>query len=360
MSDLWDDERGGPCRVCGNPEGLRHHTAREMMFGTRELFPYLECRSCGCIQIARIPDDLDRHYPVDYYSFSAPDGPRPGSLTRTLLHHRNRHEVLATGLLGRVVARIRPAPLLRSLRPAGVGPESRILDVGSGSGRLVRELRQAGFSRALGIDPYLEAAPEEDGDGPVLRRSLAEMEPEWDLIMFHHAFEHVPDPLETLRHCTRLLGPKGTCLIRMPNARSEAWRRYGVDWVQLDPPRHLHVHTPESLRRLAARAGLELQRVVHDSTEFQFWGSEQYRRDVPLLDPASHAVDPSLSMFSRNQIRRFKKEARALNARGEGDQAAFYLGRARAAGWAGKALHRLTRTLTPPEPPPPPPGTAAP
>lgn len=120
-------------------------------------------------------------------------------------------------------------------------------------------------------------------------------------------------------------------MIRMPDAGGEAWRRYGVNWVGLDPPRHLHVFTARGLQVLAGRAGLEIVRVIHDSDDFQFWASEQYLRDVPLFSPASHLVAPSGSGFTRRRIRQFRKEARRLNAAGLGDQAAFYLRRAEGA-----------------------------
>lgn len=322
----------GRCRICGNAGGNRPHAPREMMFGTRERFDYLECGACGCLQIVEVPDDLGRHYPPDYYSFGAGGGGggSAGGTTRALHGLRNRAAVTGRGGLGRLLLLLKPAPILASLRPCGVGAESRILDVGSGAGALVRELRRAGFSGALGIDPYLEedVPGRAREDGPlVVRRGLDEMEPAWDLVMFHHSFEHVVEPLGALRTVARLLAPGGTCLIRMPNAGSEAWRRYGTDWVQLDAPRHLHVHTPESLEIAAAAAGLRVRRVIHDSTDFQFWGSEQYRRDIPLFAPESHAVDPSASAFTKREIRRFRREAARLNARGLGDQAAFYLER---------------------------------
>ena len=94
---------------------------------------------------------------------------------------------------------------------------------------------------------------------------------------------------------------------------------FGIDWMALDPPRHLHVHSVESLRRLAADAGLRLQAVEFDSTEFQFVASEQYRRDIPLLEQRPPP---------RSERARFRRLARRLNDEHRGDQAAFYFRRA--------------------------------
>ncbi|MBI2776448.1 MAG: hypothetical protein HYX57_04155 [Chloroflexi bacterium] len=54
------DSRAERCRICLEPEPLVIEL-REMLFGTREPFEYLHCRSCGAIQIRAIPDDLGRH-----------------------------------------------------------------------------------------------------------------------------------------------------------------------------------------------------------------------------------------------------------------------------------------------------------
>ena len=64
------------CRICGNAEGNHAYDVREMMFGTRETFRYFQCGRCHCLQIARIPDDMSRFYPGNYYSFD-PSPPEP-------------------------------------------------------------------------------------------------------------------------------------------------------------------------------------------------------------------------------------------------------------------------------------------
>jgi len=95
--------------------------------------------------------------------------------------------------------------------------------------------------------------------------------------------------------------------------------------VQLDAPRHLFLHTLKSMEILAAGSGFKVRDVVFDSTDFQFWASEQYQRDIPLKDKRSYALDPANSLFSPSEILRFKETARELNRNGEGDSACFYL-----------------------------------
>lgn len=138
---------------------------------------------------------------------------------------------------------------------------------------------------------------------------------------------HIWDQLGTLRTTLALLRTGGHCVIALPTASSHAWRHYGVDWVQLDAPRHFYLHIIASMERLAQDAGFEVLGSEYDSGAIQFWGSEQYRRDIPLTDPRSYSVNPSQSIFSAAQVEDYVRQARDLNALRQGDQVMFYLRR---------------------------------
>lgn len=111
----------------------------------------------------------------------------------------------------------------------------------------------------------------------------------------------------------------------MPTVTSYAWQHYGVNWVQLDAPRHLFLHSVESIKVLAKQCGFKLDNIVYDSNAFQFWGSEQYEKGIMLRDNNSWAEHPEQSIFSAAQIKEFEKRAQELNSLNQGDQAAFYL-----------------------------------
>jgi SAM-dependent methyltransferase len=315
------------CRICGNDAGNRTHVAREMMFGWRDEFEYVECGRCGCLQIATVPEDLARYYPEGYYSFAEPER-HMGRLERVLRRARACHAVGDANPLGWLVARARGVPdAYRWFRRTGVGFESDILDVGSGSGALLVSLRDDGFRRLTGVDPFLDANRPALAGITLRRQNIAEIDTQHDLVMMHHAFEHVPDPLSTLQALRRAVKAGHFLLLRIPVVSSFAWRTYGVDWVQLDAPRHLFLHSRTSLGLLAEQAGFQVAHVEYDSTDFQFWGSEQYRRGISLRDLRSYAENPATSIFSPAEIALFRARARELNTAGDGDSACFYLQR---------------------------------
>ena len=203
---------------------------------------------------------------------------------------------------------------------------SRILDVGCGAGNLLYSLNEIGFKNLVGVDPYIN---EEviDGNVKILKKTVHELpdRQKFDLIISNHSFEHIPDQLETLLKISKILSEKGVCLIRMPVKTEYIWNRYGINWVQIDAPRHFFIHTIKSFTYLAKKAGLVIKNITFDSTEFLFWGSEQYKRDTPLKTEDSYSVNPKKSIFTAKQIRKFRKMAKELNMNKQGDQAAFYL-----------------------------------
>jgi SAM-dependent methyltransferase len=318
------------CPICANAADNRVHEAREMMFGLRERFRYLECARCGCLALLDAPADMSPYYPPAYYSL----GGAPRALPQPLL---------VKGKRARTAALLRaPAPVLDALARSGCVPArmiwfaglglrstSAICDVGSGDGEVLTWMLGQGFSNLAGFDPYLDGDLDIGGRVAIRRLGVAEMPGGWDLIMLNHSFEHMAEPASVLAHLQERLRPGGAVLIRVPVADSWAWRTYGADWVQLDAPRHLFLHTRRSLETLAERAGMAIERVFFDSYALQLWGSEQYRRDIPLRDPRSYVEDQGTALFSAAQLREFERRARRLNRQRAGDSAGFVL-RARA------------------------------
>jgi SAM-dependent methyltransferase len=296
-----------------------------MMHGSRERFDYFECGACGAVQIAEVPEDLARHYPSEYGPFSLRlDGP----VKHTAKRLRGRHLLARPSLLGRLIVRVVGVPeFIEWIRPLDLALDSAILDVGSGAGQLLYEMSSAGFQNLLGVDPYIPETRVIPPGIRILKGALCDVPGRYDLLILNHVIEHVADPREMLRQAAGRLRSGGHLLVRTPVAGTRAWRTYGADWVQLDPPRHLIVHTETSMRRIAEEAGFEVAAVTYDSTPFQFWASEQYQRDIPLTDPRSHWVNPARSSYDDAAIRRMEIEAARLNERGDGDQARFYLRR---------------------------------
>ncbi len=314
------------CKICANAADNRVFTVREMMFGERESFEYLECGECGCLQLLDVPEDLSRFYPERYYSL----GDAPPAVDRSLLVSVKRARAIAllrapVGVVDRLARARRIPPQLQWFAGLGLRTSSAVCDVGSGSGHTLVWMLGQGFSNVSGFDPYIAHDLEIGGRTAIRKLGVEEMPGGWDLIMLNHSFEHMAEPAAVLRELRERLNGGGSILIRVPVASGWAWRNYGTDWVQLDAPRHLFIPTPRSMGILAEQAGMTVSRVFFDSDSLQFWGSEQYRRDIPLRDPRSYAESQGTELFSTEEIQAFKRRAGELNREGAGDSAGFVL-----------------------------------
>lgn len=315
------------CRICGDLGDHPIYTVREMMFGLREEFCYFQCSKCQCLQITEFPADISPYYQQDYYSLSqSPESLYPNFIETWARRSRDRYAVLNESVWGRLISLLHPAEAdMASLSRVKLNRKSRIVDVGCGTGFLLYFLKEAGFENVLGVEPHIDANINYPNGLIINKAHLHELEEEQDLFMFHHSFEHLPNPVETLTDVYRLLPSGGGCLIRVPLVSSEAWGKYKTDWVQLDAPRHFFLYSLDSLKVLAGKTGFEIKEVVHDSDEFQFWGSQQYLQDIPLMAENSYGRNPAKSIFSQEEIKSFKKMAEELNAVSRGDQAAVYM-----------------------------------
>lgn len=306
MNELQDD-----CVVCGPQAARETHKVDEAMFGIGESFQYAHCQSCGSLQILDVPTDLGRYYATDYYSFELSGLKTSPWLRRPPLRQALRANTWSYN-------RLRAGVGLWWARAAGLNTSDRILDLGCGSGSSLLNLHLLGYRHLAGADPFLEDDATLPGGVPLMKAAHSDVTGEYDWVLMHHSFEHVPDPRALLRSAHRLLGGTGRLLVRMPVMGARAWREYGTAWVQIDAPRHLVVFTPDGFARLAGEEGFVLEETVYDSTGFQFWGSEMARAGEPFRGGPG-------DRFSRQQLRGWEAEAKRLNAAQDGDQAMYIL-----------------------------------
>jgi SAM-dependent methyltransferase len=225
------------CKICFNSLSNETFVVREMMFGTREEFIYFKCSSCGCLQIVDPPKEPSKYYPSEkYYSYQ-----RFGYNNS----YRNRFKniikyCLFNTFLYRIYiyfCHIEWLTLLKQFKKT-----TSILDVGCGSGLLLREMKIWGYKNLVGIDDFIENDFSICSDSVnIFKQDIfthAKKGNMYDLIMLHHSFEHMDNPYSVLEQLYKMLNNYGFLLIRIPVNDSLAFRKYGSNWVQLDAPRH--------------------------------------------------------------------------------------------------------------------------
>ena len=304
------------CSICGGKDN-RLFSAKEMMFGFNNKFEYSECQVCYSLSILEIPDDLTKYYPKDYYSFQSISS---GTVKKILKRQRGRYVLGKSNFLGKTLVKKWGEPPVASwIKDLDLGFDAKILDVGCGQGLHLREMENFGFTNLLGVDPFIDESFRINDELSILKQDISDINGEFDFIMMNHALEHSPNQKETLSHILNLLHPDGTALIRIPVTNTFAWKEFGTNWVQLDAPRHLFIHSEKSFKKLVSEIGFEIFKVAFDSTFFQFTASLGYKKGVPLIKQNEEMS------FSDKEIKQFTKEAEELNSMHQGDQACFYL-----------------------------------
>ncbi len=299
----------------------------------RDEFDYFECGHCCCLSLQNAPEDMSRFYPAEkYYSFSENSHAGvPRNLIRRMFK-RVRDQAVCFGsgpfsrwLTGRYpnqdASDVRKWLRHTSLRSFG----ARILDVGSGDGWHLSRLGSLGFTDLTGVDPYL---PEDvvSGSIRIYARPLSTLaDTTYDFIMMHHSLEHMPSADDVLRQVRQLLAPEGVCLIRVPIVSRGPWRTYGVNWAEIDAPRHFVLHSEMSLKLAADSAGLEIKAIEYESELFTYTASEMYQRDISLFDSdAGCNRDPTM-VFNNDELQAMESMSRTHHVPGWAGRAAFYL-----------------------------------
>jgi SAM-dependent methyltransferase len=315
------------CLVCGARKHQRCFTAKERLLGTNEAFEYFQCGPCGSLQIIQIPLDMGRYYPADYYSMVAANEPIASlsRLKRFVRAARTDYYINGVNLLGWAIDKVahKYFDLNWEWFRGHVSTRSRILDIGCGYGELLRNMRWRGFRHLTGLDPFIGGSVKADGLR-IVRGELSDLDERFDFVMLHHSLEHMPDPRGALSEVRRLLRRGGAVLVRVPVSGSWAAQHYGVNWIGLDPPRHLFVPSRTGMSKLARRAGFFVARYWCDTSDGVLLASESFARGFSPYDREKKAW-PFLSRFTASEVEEARERAADLNRAEDGDTACFLL-----------------------------------
>ncbi|MFW2439058.1 MAG: class I SAM-dependent methyltransferase [Arenicellales bacterium] len=321
------------CKICGNKAGNAEYSVKEMLLGTRDVFKYIECGKCGCLQLKELPNDMSEYYPKNYYSFSQ----RKNLNWKAKINPRNRLKLLwkrsffngnKNLLFDSILSVLGEPGVPEWMRRTGIDVNSAILDIGCGDGKRLSEMSDVGFRNLTGIDQFMKFSNNKKENLRLLGCSIYELEnnrKSYDLVMLHHSFEHMDDQCEVLKQISGKLKDSGCIAIIIPVKSSYAWEKYRTNWFSLDAPRHLFLHTLDSMKYLTEKSGLKIKSMYYDSSSQSLWGSEQYKQDIPMNSSKSYKNGLDNSIFNETDIEYFNNKAKELNASKEGDVICFII-----------------------------------
>jgi 2-polyprenyl-3-methyl-5-hydroxy-6-metoxy-1,4-benzoquinol methylase len=248
------------CRLCEGESKEMYTDLSDHFFEAPGHWNFRRCvnPACGLWWLDPLPiaEDLPKAY--ETYSTHSDELTSPGP--------RRRLERVALRTALSIMGIDREREQSRSLYLSGT-PPGRLLEVGCGAGARLARLRDRGWDvHGQEVDAVAAEVARQTYNLPVVVAPLESAgfsENSFDAVAANHVIEHVPDPVELLRQSWRLLRPGGDLIIVTPNVDSFLHRHFGACWRHLDPPRHLHLFSPKTLRQATERAGF---RDVHCRT----------------------------------------------------------------------------------------------
>lgn len=264
------------CALCGSPGEVMYLDQRDRLFGAGGLWNLKQCsrQDCGLIWLDPMPlsEDIGRAYAA-YYTHAPRDASsRTGPLKqiyrmmkRGYLANKYDYSLHGASSLVRALGvllylfPIRRGGADDSVRFLPAVPNGRLLDVGCGSGEWLQTMRGLGW-QGEGVD-FDEAAVKVGRQrGLAVRCGTVQQQnypsESFDAIILNHVIEHVPEPVGTVSECRRILKRGGKLVLCTPNSSSLGHLVFKENWRGLEPPRHLHLFSPQSLRRLLDLAAI--------------------------------------------------------------------------------------------------------
>jgi len=248
------------CYLCGSSGKRIYEQLHDRLYGTPGTWSLLRCVNQACGLVWLDPSPADEDLGTIYENYFTHESQEPAWRSRNRLYRMWVH----AGAVYR--AAIDNTAIGKARRKAdaiyldGVKP-GRLLDVGCGDGSLLVRMRDMGW-QVKGQEMDVNAAEMarryaglEVLVGPL--DSLRLPADSFDAVTLSHVVEHVYAPDALLAECRRLLKPKGKLIALTPNVDSFGHHQFGIDWVALDPPRHLFLFSKNTLGQMSERAGFE-------------------------------------------------------------------------------------------------------
>ncbi|PIA78990.1 methyltransferase [Gaetbulibacter sp. 4G1] len=139
-----------------------------------------------------------------------------------------------------------------------------LLDVGCGTGDFLQTAKQNNWN-VSGIEPNKQARKIANNktDDSVFETSqlLKFEESSFDVITLWHVLEHLPNIEEQMSCFKKLLKPKGTLIIAVPNHKSYDAKYYKQFWAAYDVPRHLWHFNKGSISKLVSKQFMKVVKI---------------------------------------------------------------------------------------------------
>lgn len=242
-------------------------TGRDLLHDLPGEFTIVKCRTCGLMRTnpRPTPDSIGFYYPDDYGPYIGTrvqsEGAKPAGWVRKVLSP-----------LARRIFKFN----VMSLPALAAG---RMLEVGCASGAFLHQMAGQGW-QVQGIEFSEKAAQAAAKLGYPVHAGALETAPQpdepFDLIVGWMVLEHLHGPVGGLEKLREWAKPGAWLVLSVPNAGSLEFRLFKDKWYALQLPTHLYHFTPATIRKVLLAGGWQLEKVCHQRTLSNLFGSVGY------------------------------------------------------------------------------------
>jgi SAM-dependent methyltransferase len=224
----------------------------DRIYGVPGEFTVVRCRTCGLMRTNPRPtlDTIGAYYPDNY-------GPHLDTRVKNITKKSPVHP-----LLRRIARKVFQ---MNATRLPAISP-GRMLEIGCASGSFLRKMAIEGWD-VKGIELSAKASENARSlgysvhTGPI--GTASEPERFFDLVVGWMVFEHLPDPLPSLRKLYSWTKPGGWLVLSVPDAGSLEFKIFRDYWYALHLPNHLYHYTSETIDAVLMRGGWRIERIFH-------------------------------------------------------------------------------------------------
>ena len=305
------------CALCKSDGEFEPLQVRQMFSEEGSVFDYEQCLSCRSILLA---PDLRALSSIIRPQFRPVRTSKNGFIQSLVRTARDRR-AFSSDSSPEAGSDIEPISVaMRQLRNHGVSRNDRILGIDCGTGNFLYRLRMLGFKKLLGTDLYLDQNISLPGLR-LVRLPLDKIDGEYDVVLLGESVCHSDSTVSLLAAARERLAFGGKIFVSTPVAGSWGSRNYGPDWAAINPPLSVIVPSVKGLASAAERAFLQIIDAQFDMNETDILASELIRRSLPVLPNLARAR----SIFGSEKLRTWRKRARQLNFRRDGDRGIFVM-----------------------------------
>ena len=234
------------CLACGGKSSTPFLTGEDDLTGKPGRFTFVTCSDCELVyQSPRLTLEGIRPYYEDQYIAHQPHA-RWGVLAPLFR--------AAMGSLDRAKLRI-------VRRHTTLGPSSRLLDVGCGSGSFLARVRAETRAAVTGVD-FVDLSHRAEFDEVEFHHGVFSEQrvgrSRFDAITMWHFLEHDYDPRRSLHHALSALKPGGLLVVEVPRLDSLSFRLFGSRWPGVQAPQHTVLFDKDRLVQMVSSAGFQV------------------------------------------------------------------------------------------------------